>query len=98
MSGETAPALLFGDDGTKGEECQLHKFKALNAARDSDNSDKIQNCENEINYRHFPTREYRPENVRNRVLVEIQHHLLAVWGEGKSGCLEALESERDSDD
>lgn len=83
---------------SEGEEGELRKLEALKPHRDTDNRNTIHKAENKICDRNFPASDDRPYGIGDRVLFEIQPHLLAEGHKGKLGHLEALNAKRSSDD
>ena len=79
---EPNPAVILFDRSAKGEEGKLHKFEALNSARDAYDRDAVEDAHYKIGNGEFPTAEDCPKNICDGMLAKIQVNLFSKGPEG----------------
>ena len=82
----------------EGKEGKLRDFKALDAARNANDREAIDDTDRQMQKRHFPAAENDPKRVGNGMRFKMQGDLFAIGRQGERGDLEALDSERDAHD
>ena len=82
---------------TKGQECELHHLESDDAVGDADDGDTASDACEEVIERELPADEDCPEYVRDYVLSGVDVDLFAKGRERELCYLEALNSERYSD-
>ena len=83
---------------TKGQECELHHFECDDAVGDTDDGDTASDACEEVIERELPADEDRPDHIRDYVLSGVDVDLFAKRRKRELCHLEALNSERYSDD
>ena len=89
--------LLFFNNGTKGEKCQLSHFEALQSEGNSENSNAPdQTCQSEPESQ-LQSAENKPDNIGNGMLSEMYGSCSAKRPDRKMCDFEALSAERNAD-